>query len=228
MLHQSFNFSTISSTQDEAKKIAKKLPPGTIAVVSAKVQEGGKGRQNRFWDSPKGNIYLTFILPTPLGKRGQASTLSLVLASCTSEFLGNLKIGVGIKWPNDLLINGAKIAGILGEGSDPLFLGIGINVASHPSLDRPTTSLNEALGIPLDLETVKEGVIQHFLQGYEKWLDEGFGPFFQQWSSLLIHKKGDTLKLGDKQATFLEADKSGGIWVEIGGEKRLIASGEIN
>jgi len=228
MLHQTFNFATIGSTQEEAKKIARRLPAGSVAVVAAKAQEGGRGRSDHIWVSPKGNLYLTFILPIPEQRKMERSNLSLVLATTTVEFLEGLGVEAKIKWPNDLLIGRAKLGGILGEGGDPLFLGIGINVASRPALDRPTASLNETAATQFDLEHLKEGVVTSFLEGYEKWLEEGFAPFFALWSSYLIHQPDDLLKIGAKSAKFLKTDLSGGIWIEMEGQKKLILSGEID
>ncbi len=225
MPYQTYNFSTIPSTQEEAARIAKQLPSGTIAVVSAEAQERGKGREDRCWDSPKGNLYLTFILPLPHGTNG--STLSLVLAATVAELLKHKGIEVQIKWPNDLLIGGAKVAGILGSGSSPLLLGIGLNVASHPMLDRPTTCLNTFALTPFDLEQLKTQLINSFLNNYERWLEVGFDPFFSMWSSFLLHRKGDAIKIGQKNATFLQADLSGAIWVEIEGTPKQTHSGEV-
>ena len=225
MPYQTYNFSTIPSTQEEAAKIAKQLPSGSIAVVSAEAQERGKGRENRNWDSPKGNLYLTFILPLP--KQTNGSTLSLVLAATVAELLKQKGIGVQMKWPNDLLIGGAKVGGILGSGSSPLLLGIGLNVASHPLLDRPTACLNAFAQTHLDLEQLKTEVIGSFLNNYELWFKSGFEPFFLTWSSFLLHRKGDKIKIGQKKAIFLQADPSGAIWVEIEGIKKQIYSGEI-
>jgi len=225
MPYQTYNFSTIPSTQEEAARIAKQLPEGTIAVVWAEAQEKGKGRENRGWDSPKGNLYLTFILPLLAQTNG--STLSLILAATVAELLKRKGIEVQVKWPNDLLIDGAKVAGILGSGSSPLLLGIGLNVASHPSLDRPTTCLNAHALTLFDLEQLKAELIDSFLNNYEKWLVVGFEPFFPTWSSFLLHRKGDQIKIGQKTATFLQADPSGAIWVEVDGNPKLIHSGEV-
>jgi len=225
MPYQTYNFSTIPSTQEEAARIAKQLPSGTIAVVSAESQERGKGRENRGWDSPKGNLYLTFILP--LLKQANGSTLSLVLAATVAKLLKHKGIRVQVKWPNDLLIDGAKVGGILGSGSSPLLLGIGLNVASHPILDRPTTCLNACALTSFDLEQLKTELIDSFLNNYKKWLEDGFEPFFPLWNSFLLHRKGDQIKVGQKKAIFLRADPSGAIWVEIDGNSKLIHSGEI-
>lgn len=106
-------------------------------------QTGGKGRMGRAWESPDGNLYCSTLVrlqPTdPL-----PHTLALVAANAVHALVAPLCTGQArIKWPNDILVDGAKIAGILLErAGDAIVVGIGINVTGHPvGLDRPVTSL---------------------------------------------------------------------------------------
>lgn len=106
--------------------------------LRAERQTGGRGRQGRVWLSPPGNLYASTLIRLRPGDP-PAHTLALVagvaLHDCVS--LGSLK------WPNDLLIDGAKVAGILLERTeDAVVIGFGVNIAQAPALDRPTISLN--------------------------------------------------------------------------------------
>lgn len=106
-------------------------------------QTGGKGRMGRGWESPVGNLYSSALV------RLRASdpmphTLALVAANAVHALAAPLCAGQArIKWPNDILVDGAKIAGILLErAADAIVVGIGINVTDYPrGLDRPVTSL---------------------------------------------------------------------------------------
>lgn len=118
--------------------------------LRAVTQTAGRGRLGRDWQSPPGNLYASTLVrlrPTDPA----AATLALVAAVALHETLAGWGAGATIKWPNDLLIDGAKLAGILLERSgDAVILGIGVNLAHHPTtLDRPVTSLAaQGLGAP--------------------------------------------------------------------------------
>jgi BirA family biotin operon repressor/biotin-[acetyl-CoA-carboxylase] ligase len=219
-----FECGLVDSTQEEAKRLIKKGV--TKGVVSAEGQKSGKGRGIKTWESPKGNLYLTFILQIPQDKIKESSTLSLVLAAVTAN-----KFNLQLKWPNDLLHFRAKVGGILGEGLFEknyfLLLGLGLNVGSHPTLDRPTTSIDQILDQAVDLKFLRELVITSFDTAFSLWLDKGFLPFFPLWNSLLIHQPGDQLTLQGKTYTYLGSDSSGGLQVEYEGVSTLLSSGEI-
>src|SRR5215469_6797382 len=133
-----FFYDSIASTNDEAKQLARDgAPAGTL--VWALEQTAGRGRRGHAWVSPQGNLYASLIL-RPDCAAGRAAQLGFVAALAAGYTLGVVSAmfqGLSYKWPNDVLVNGRKIAGILleselGEGEIPKFviLGIGINLAS--------------------------------------------------------------------------------------------------
>jgi BirA family biotin operon repressor/biotin-[acetyl-CoA-carboxylase] ligase len=138
---------TVGSTNDEAMARAEAgAPEGT--VVRALRQEAGRGRRGRGWDSPPGNVYSSTILRPPV-LPAEAAQLSFVTALAVADMAGPL-IGaehrVAIKWPNDVLVDDAKISGILlessvGEGGliGHVVIGVGCNVACP----RRTTASDE-------------------------------------------------------------------------------------
>ncbi|MGM0561986.1 MAG: biotin--[acetyl-CoA-carboxylase] ligase, partial [Pseudomonadota bacterium] len=130
-------FSAVGSTMDEARRLAEEgAEDGTL--VWAQEQTKGRGRQGRDWSSPTGNLYLSLVL-RPECEPSQAVQLGFVTALAIGDAIGAVSppVNVTYKWPNDVLLNNGKVAGILMEtrsraegGIDHLILGCGINIAS--------------------------------------------------------------------------------------------------
>ncbi len=142
---------SLPSTNDLCREKALAGAPEGLAI-RAETQTAGRGTKGRTWASPKGNLYLSILLRPSIPLRG-AGQLSLLAGLATAEALQpHTPHPIRLKWPNDLLIHGAKLAGILVESAatgtnlDFAIIGIGANLATAPSLpDRPTTSLAGAL-----------------------------------------------------------------------------------
>lgn len=131
------HFAVVDSTNDIAKKLAKDgASEGT--VVTADIQEGGRGRFGRSWSSPSGGIWLSVILRPDTGpERAPISLLPLVAGSAVANALNGLyAINAHVRWPNDVLIDEKKVSGILTEiDTDENFVvvGIGINANIDPN-----------------------------------------------------------------------------------------------
>ncbi len=149
---------SVGSTSDEALRLAREgAPHGT--VVTAREQTAGRGRVGRAWASPPGNLYLSVLLRLDLPV-ARIAELSFVAALAVAETVDAFVAGrASLKWPNDVLIDGAKVAGILIEQADGVaVIGIGVNVAHCPSgLAYPVTSLMDASRAPLPLTPSREG-----------------------------------------------------------------------
>lgn len=152
--------------------------------LRADTQSGGRGRQGRIWTSPPGNFYgSTLIRPRP-GDPAPA-TLGFVTAVALDQVI-SARLGDAallIKWPNDLLVNGAKLSGILLERVDEaIIVGLGVNLAHHPEgLDRPTISLavcGVAVPAPADFLVDLAAAFAHWVA---RWRSEGFGVIRQRW-----------------------------------------------
>lgn len=161
--------------------------------LRAERQTAGKGRQGRAWDSPVGNFYgstLVRLRPTD----PPAPTLALVAVVALEEAVRVfMPAGATIKWPNDLLIFGAKLSGVLLErAGDAVVIGIGVNLAHHPELpDRPATSLAEQ-GAVVDAATFAEVLADSFARWLSRWRGEGLTPIRQRWLDR-AHPKGTAL-----------------------------------
>ncbi len=132
-----YHLDEVNSTNEYAKKIADTSPDGT--VVLAETQTDGKGRFNRKWYSPRGGLYLSVIIG-----HENSSLIPILTGVAICETFSNYGILLGLKWPNDVILNEKKVAGILTEVFDTkIILGIGINlnITSFPEeiKDRATS-----------------------------------------------------------------------------------------
>jgi BirA family transcriptional regulator, biotin operon repressor / biotin---[acetyl-CoA-carboxylase] ligase len=229
---------SIDSTNEEARRRARAgAPEGTL--VWAREQSRGRGRRGRSWSSPAGNLYLSLLL-RPRVPPAAAAQIGFVAAVALAEALaGLLPAGrhIACKWPNDLLVDGAKISGILPEAEaagglvEAMVLGIGVNVASFPGdLPYRATSL-AAAGASAAVEEVLEALAASLEQWYLRWRAEGFEPVRRRWleralglgEPIEIRLEGEVL-----HGRFAALDPTGAIDLELpGGGHRLIAAGEV-
>jgi BirA family transcriptional regulator, biotin operon repressor / biotin---[acetyl-CoA-carboxylase] ligase len=181
---------SVDSTNEEAKRRARAgAEDGTL--VWARAQTHGRGRGGRSWASPPGNLYLSLVLQ-PDCAPADAAQLSFVAALGAGAALGEVvppMVEVTYKWPNDILLNRRKAGGILLETEsvtrdrlDWLVLGVGINVATHPSeAVHPATSLRNEGADDVTVEMLLEAFARHFLSWVNRWLDDGFEPVRLAW-----------------------------------------------
>jgi BirA family biotin operon repressor/biotin-[acetyl-CoA-carboxylase] ligase len=161
---------------DEAHRLASEgSPEGTLVV--AKRQQKGRGRQGRSWLSPEGGLYCSFVLrpkqPTALEQ------LSLVAGLSSAEAIKEVaSINASLRWPNDLLLSGKKVGGILSEAKNgAVVIGIGINVQSNlKMLPDVATSLCESSSSDCSPDKLLSSLCRHLSKWYHVWTDEGFAP----------------------------------------------------
>lgn len=231
---------TVGSTMDEARALAEAgAEDGTL--VWAREQAGGRGRQGRPWDSPPGNLYMTLIL-RPECTPNQAAQLGFAAGVALGDAIGSVcpPLDVLYKWPNDVLLNGRKVAGVLLESKstadgklDWLLLGLGANVESFPKDSAyPATSLRFE-GTPAEVTAVDllEAFARHFMNWASRWLEEGFGPLRNAW---LAHAaaKGETIEVRlpneSLAGVFVDLDQDGRLLLRLSdGRLRTIAAGDV-
>lgn len=189
------SFGTVGSTNALAIERAHEGDAGRLWLVSKK-QEAGRGRRGRHWETPEGNLAATLLL-VPSFEIKVAATLGFVaglaLADALEAAVPGRKVGVGVdggmplgggrfelKWPNDVLAEGAKLSGILlesamlDENRYALAIGIGVNVVAHPAdVPYPATSL-AALGSSCDAERLFLALSDAWVENARVW-DEGRG-----------------------------------------------------
>ena len=178
----------LDSTNAEALKLAREGERGPLWIV-AKRQTAGRGRRGRTWISQRGNLFATFLL-TAAGPPEHRPQLSLVAAlalhDALVEIAASLKPRIAIKWPNDLLLDEAKFAGILveGEGGEDgaVAIGIGVNCASHPAkTEYPATDLATA-GIAISSANLMQPLSLKMVGRLAQWNGgEGFSTVRADW-----------------------------------------------
>jgi BirA family biotin operon repressor/biotin-[acetyl-CoA-carboxylase] ligase len=220
-------FETIGSTNDEAKRLAADgAPEGT--VVWARRQTQGRGRQDRTWMSPLGNLYCSIIL-RPGKKPAEFATLGFAAALATVEAIEPVAppTRAMLKWPNDVLMDERKVAGILLEsggndvGNDPwLVVGCGINLAHFPeNVPFPAISIVSATGFQIAAEDALAGFCGQFDLWYRHWKAEGFAPVREAWLAR-AHPKGTKLNVRLPTATL------SGAFEDLDADGTLILAGE--
>ena len=195
MIHIQTIPETASTNADMLIMAAEGAPEGQW--LRAERQTSGKGRMGREWASPAGNLYasgLVRLRPTD----PPAPTLAFVAAVALENHLRHVAPDVlfQIKWPNDVLVDGAKVSGILLErAGDAVVIGIGVNLASHPDLaDRKTTSLTALTGDMFDPNLFLLGLAGRFAETLDLWRIDGLRPILSQWATR-AHPTGTSLSV---------------------------------
>ena len=233
-------FDRLESTNDEARRLAEQgAAAGTVVMAGEQLK--GRGRHGRAWASPPGNLYASLLL-RPERTLAEVAQLSLVASLALAEALIALAppaADVRVKWPNDVLVRGAKVAGLLlesGSGADErvgwLIIGSGVNIASAPTgTSYPATALHDegfAPISPLDLLARYLGVLDGWLAC---WRTGGFAAVRPAWLAL-GSGVGDRvrLRLGREEVAgrFLDVTDQGALLVaQDGAGRRQITAGEL-
>lgn len=237
-------YDATDSTNLRIKQLGREgAPHGTLAV--AEQQAAGRGRRGRSWESPAGcGIYMSILLRPDI-EPDKAPMLTLVAACSVAESLQDLCTGnmqVQIKWPNDIIISGKKLAGILTEMNvragkvDYVVVGMGINVniADFPEKIRKTaTSLRIESGRRIERAPVIAAVMERLEADYRIFMrTQDLSGLMDAYSRMLVNKDRDVLILGEKEqyrAHALGITPMGELIVRRGnGAEEKIRAGEVS
>lgn len=234
-------FEAVGSTNEEAKNRAKAgAPDGT--VVWAREQRTGRGRRGSRWHSPPGNLYSSTVLRPDCDPHA-AAQVSFVAALAVADLLAALlpeTVEIRCKWPNDVLLSGRKVSGILLESSttaagrlDWLVLGVGVNLVQHPGLGgpHPSTSLREFGGPEVSVETALVTYLAALADWRARWQNDGFSVIRRAWLARAFGLgRPITVKL-DRTALegrFADLDATGALVLELpDGARRTVTAGEV-
>jgi BirA family transcriptional regulator, biotin operon repressor / biotin---[acetyl-CoA-carboxylase] ligase len=233
------HYASVGSTNDAAKTLARAGAPDRT-LVWADEQTAGRGRRGRFWLSPPGNLYLSLVL-RPECPAAHAAQLGFVAALGLGDALTPL-VGHALhpryKWPNDLLADGKKLAGILLESEmgtsdhvDFVVVGIGVNIVAAPgNVEFPATSLIAQGVTGVTSEAVLEGFVRHFAGWAGRWRDEGFAPVRAAWlraASGLGERISVRLEHSTLFGRFHDLDEDGALVLDLAEGRRRIAAGDV-
>lgn len=233
-------FEEIDSTNDRAKALAE---DGAVhgEVVVAELQRAGRGRRGRTWSSPGGrNLYLSVVLRPELPPT-RAPELTLVGALAVCDALRGAGVDAGIKWPNDVLAGGKKIAGILTElSAEPehvhwVVLGVGVNLNARRE-DLPAELSDLATSVLLERGQVVPRALftAALLLSLEQWLDvhqeQGFDAIREAWRSRSVTLgRAVRVRMGDRdiEGVAEELDASGALLVRTASGLERVLTGDV-
>jgi BirA family biotin operon repressor/biotin-[acetyl-CoA-carboxylase] ligase len=226
-------YKELLSTQTSVKKLAEKNFDEGIIVIAEK-QTNAYGRIKRTWNSNEGGLWFSILLK-PLIRPEESSKVALILSIALNRTLKVYKVDSEIKWSNDVLVNGKKIAGILVEMSaeqdriDWLVVGIGININNilPKELKNISISLKEILGKEIDRAAFLASFLINFENIYDDFQNKGFSFFADEYNDKLTYKnKSITINDGYNivSGINLGIDKDGKLIVKtINGLEKIIS-----
>jgi BirA family biotin operon repressor/biotin-[acetyl-CoA-carboxylase] ligase len=229
----------VDSTNAEAMRRAQAGEPGPLWIL-ADVQTAGRGRNGRSWSSEPGNLHasllVTLALPQPRAYQ-LALVAGVAVVDALRAALQPAPPGLELKWPNDILVDGAKAGGILVESSTgpaglAAVIGIGLNVASHPEgLDRPATHLAAHAGSPKPpalLDTIAETLAAWLVRWDE---GRGFAAVREAWLNR-AHPIGERMGIntGTERVvgSFRGLDADGALLIDTDGRIRRFTFGDVS
>jgi BirA family biotin operon repressor/biotin-[acetyl-CoA-carboxylase] ligase len=233
------------STSNDALAAARAGDPGRHWFV-ARRQRAGRGRHGRAWASPPGNLYASLLLvePCPPAVAPQLGFIAGVAAhDAVSRLTGIGAPRLALKWPNDLILDGGKLAGLLVEGQFMqlvgtfcVAVGIGVNVAAAPQGTPYPTRALAAMGADVGVADLFAALSAAFAQGYDPWHAaqaegrDGFAAVRQGWLARAAGiGRRVTLRLpsGERQGAFRGLDVSGRLQLETAAGLELIDAGDL-
>ncbi len=233
---------TVDSTNDRARRALESRAtrsPEEPHVFVAWTQTAGRGRRGSSWSSPAGaGVYASVLVPIADPER--LAGLPLLLPVVVGEAVRGLGVsGCGIKWPNDLLVNGAKLGGLLvesvssGEKPRAALLGLGVNYRrpEERQLASRAVGLQELLASPPNLATVTRVLLEALLGELSAYRPSATADLVSRFEALSVHRIGDRLSCRTPAETvvgdFAGIDPRGFLRLVVADGERRISSGEI-
>ena len=219
-----------ASCESTQELLGADLPEGALALCDE--QTHGRGRLGRSWTAPPGTAILCSLLLRPPEDR-IVSELSLVGGTAVAEAIEEaVGLAVQVKWPNDVMLNRRKVAGILAEASGGrVVVGMGVNVNQErndlpedPNV--PAASLYTSDGIKRERGPLLAGVLERLEVNYDAWLERGLDGVYDSLGSRDF-LRGRRIAVNGESGVGVKIDRDGRFVVDVGGEQRVVESGEI-
>ncbi len=234
-----FVFETVDSVDSTNRLARLRVEQGAAdgVAIRAVQQTGGRGREDRIWESPVGNLYSSFILrpSRPLSDFPQLSFVAaLAVRDAVAEAIGS-RASIGLKWPNDVLADRKKLSGILIETAGHLIaaiIGIGINLVSSPSNSRwPATHLGALVTPAPTPERMALSLGAALDKWRALWERDGFAPVRRAWLDQAIGI-GEPMLLRtaheETEGRFMDLDQDGALLMGLkDGALRRVAAGDV-
>ena len=193
-------------------------------MAATELQTRGRGRQGRVWEAPRGSSVLCSVLLRP-PPGPEIAQLSLLGGLATAEAVER---GAQIKWPNDVLVAGRKVAGVLAEALEGVVvLGIGINVNQEQTeLPEGAASLRTIDGAALERASILARLLERLEHHYDRWREHGLDTAHEALAARDF-LRGRAVAVDGIPGTAVGISRAGALEVELEGERREVRSGEV-
>jgi len=220
----------IAEMDEESQKLG-------ATLILADRQEMGEGRGDRSWESPAGGLYMSWLRSGI--KAETIAQLPMLAASAAQDAITRIGVSdVRIRWPNDLLVDGHKLAGILifARHGDTTWVtvGLGVNLETAPVIDEteglPATSIADLLGAG-DVGAWRHDIVCTFIDQLDRLMEDP-APAIDRWRSLLIQRPGDAVSVRLASGTvvsgtLLELTEEGFLKIRENGKERVVTGGDV-
>ncbi len=221
---------TVDSTQRVAFALADDGAADGTCVV-AEQQTGGRGRRGHTWEAPAGTSLLMSIVMRPRLPVAQRPLLSYAVAVGVAEAVARVAgVAIGLKWPNDLRVQGRKLGGLLLEArGDVVVVGLGLNVNQPdfpPSLEGRATSLRLLTGRVFERDRLDAAIREAIATWRARLEDEGFAPVRAAWRAR-ADMLGRTVTVDGLQGVAEDIDDDGALVLRVGALRYAVRAGEL-
>jgi BirA family biotin operon repressor/biotin-[acetyl-CoA-carboxylase] ligase len=234
-------FTEVTSTNDVAKELAAlRAKEGTIVI--AEVQTCGRGRLGRDWLSPKGGVWFSIILRPEVKAKDVFKITFLTAVAVAKTIREMFKLNAEIEWPNDILINGKKVCGILtetsirGETVDSVIVGVGINANVDLNLfpkhlKKTVTTLAAEVKREVDREKFLRVLLKELEAYYKMFKENNFDSILEEWKQLnrLFGANVEVVSFNEKiEGQAVNVDQNGALIIRLAdGTTRKVFSGDV-
>jgi len=228
------HYKSVNSTMDTIKKLFSNDQNKLFVLADTQIE--GKGRRGNFWHSPEGNIYLSFSLEMLIDIKDHFiinAAVALTIAK-TIDFICN--VSSKIKWPNDILVNGKKISGLITEiikqkNTNYIIIGVGINVDSSPIISKYPTTFSKDINSSFEKIEIIKLFILNFFKKYKKIEYSVYDSILKNFKNKLLYlNENINLQLDRSKfikGRFEDINLDGSIVISIDGVKQNLYSARI-
>ena len=228
------HYKSVNSTMDKIKELFNYNKNKLFIIADTQVE--GKGRRGSFWHSPTGNIYLSFSLEMFIDIKDHFIINAAVALTIAKTIDSICNVSSNIKWPNDILVNGKKISGLMTEvikqnNTNYIIIGVGINVDSSPITSKYQTTFTKEINSTFEKINIIELFILNFFNKYKKIEYSIYGSILKEFKNKLLYlNKNINLQLDRSKfikGRFVDINLDGSIVINVNGVKQNLYSARI-
>jgi len=228
------HYESVNSTMDKIKELFN-YNKNKLFIIADK-QVDGKGRRGSSWHSPKGNVYLSFSLEMFIDIKDHFIINAAVALTIAKTIDSICNVSSNIKWPNDILVNGKKISGLMTEiikqnDTNYILIGVGINVDSSPIISKYQTTFTKEINSTFEKINIIELFILNFFNQYKKIEYSVYGSILKEFKNKLLYlNKNINLQLDRSKfikGRFEDINLDGSIVINVNGVKQNLYSARI-